>query len=134
MMKRKTFKLRFLIGIPLLLVTILFGFYVAFEFTLVAEIKESLLEINKEDPIALGKTLFETRGCAGCHSLEQGVEGLGPSLYGLTEMNTIDYIRESITRPNETIVEGYKANIMPDYGKILEEYQVEALIEYLGTL
>ena len=103
-----------------------------FEFTLVADIKEKFYTVDKNDTKALGKMLFETRGCNGCHSLEKGEENLGPNLYSIGNRATEEYLKNSIQFPNRIIVEGYSKDIMPDYGKILDADQVDALVLYLS--
>lgn len=89
----------------------------------------------------LGKQLYTQRGCQGCHSLD-GSDMTGPSfegLYGKTdhEMSdgstvTVDenYLRESILKPEEKIVEGYD-NVMPGSYSNLSERELAGLIEFI---
>lgn len=45
------------------------------------------------------------------------------------------YLRESIADPNETIVTGFAANIMPPtFRQSLSDDQIDAIIEYIKTL
>lgn len=88
-----------------------------------------------------GEQIFTAAGCAGCHTLgKAGATGtIGPSLNELpTEAGNIepgtsaeDYVRESIEDPNKFIVDGFKADVMPDYKGKLTEKQVDALVKYL---
>jgi cytochrome c2 len=72
--------------------------------------------------VARGQRLYNSDGCSGCHSLT-GAAGAGPSLNGvagqqvtLTDGQTLTaddaYLVESIARPDEKIVKGYRAGIM----------------------
>lgn len=134
MKKKAPVRIKYFLGIPLLFIMILFGLYVAFEYTLVADLRESFSTVDESDPLAMGKTLFETRGCNGCHSIIKGEENLGPNLNGIASRETEEYIRESIEYPNRVVVEGFSDKLMPDYGKILGSDQVEALVKYLLSL
>jgi cytochrome c oxidase subunit 2 len=91
---------------------------------------------------ALGEKLFNTKGCAGCHSLA-GARVVGPALngkFGTTESlegggsAVVDevYLRESILVPGAKVVAGYPPS-MPPYQGQLSESDVEGLIEYLKT-
>ncbi len=96
-----------------------------------------------------GKKIFDRMACGSCHG---SASELGPipasqrggslnGLYGSTV--TIkggrrvkadeEYLRESILRPNEKIVDGYWA-IMPSYEGQLTEEQALQLIAYMKTL
>jgi mono/diheme cytochrome c family protein len=107
-------------------------------YTLVADVLESMQNAISKSGAAYGELLFQTRGCAGCHTLEKARANgdTGPNLTGLGGRATETYIRTSIATPNETIAtscpEGAcEANLMPQYGRILDEEQVEALVSYL---
>jgi hypothetical protein len=46
-----------------------------------------------------------------------------------------EYLNASIVTPNEYVVEGFSANIMPaQYGTELSEQQIKDLVAYLVTL
>ncbi len=95
----------------------------------------------------LGEDLFNAMvvggkaGCASCHSIEAGVDGIGPSLAGVgaraatrvSGMAGDAYLRQSITDPNAHVVEGYNAGVMPQ-GFDLSEAQIDSLVEYLSGL
>jgi len=81
-----------------------------------------------------GKVLFETRSCSGCHAIVQGHENIGPNLFGLSDRQSMEYIRQSIVSPNEEIAAGFSANTMPDFGKILDDSQVNSLVEYVSSI
>ncbi len=73
--------------------------------------------------VARGKSLYQSDGCAACHSLT-GSAGVGPSFKGLTG-NTVTltsgqtvtaddtYLQQAIADPDAQIVKGYRAGVMP---------------------
>jgi cytochrome c2 len=91
------------------------------------------------DP-ADGELVFEENGCDSCHSLEEGVDGAGPSLAGIANIaaervegqSAEEYLYEAIVNPSAHIVEGYN-DIMPAYDT-LGEQNLNDLIAYLMTL
>ena len=107
------------------------------------------------DPVALGEALFQRSppACFGCHSLQQGVVLVGPSLAGLAtrtpnllqspdykgSAKTLqDYIRESIMNPHAYVVPGptFSAggrSIMPAYDTVLKPEEIDQLVAYLAT-
>lgn len=96
---------------------------------------------SKGSIIEQGRNIAEAQGCFACHSSD-GSKSLGPTwkgLYGKTELlsdgSSInvddDYLRESITNPNESIVKGYNA-IMPSYE--LSTADLDAIVEYTKSL
>ncbi len=86
-----------------------------------------------------GKAVFSQLGCVACH---QGANiSIAPNLSGLfgktreladnTEVLVDEaYLRESILAPNAKIAKGY-ASVMPIYGPIVNEAQVNQLIAYI---
>jgi len=91
-----------------------------------------------------GATLFKTKGCTACHSLD-GSKKVGPSLKGIYESTqnvvtdgkkrevTADeaYLRRSIEHPNADVVEGFPKGVMPPFGQMLKAGEVDALVAYL---
>ncbi len=96
-------------------------------------------------PAAFGKLLWESKGCATCHSIDGSpVAGGGPSWKGIYStmqpmsdgkafMADENYIRESIMVPGAKIVKGYD-NIMPSFQGLLRDREVNALIAFMKTL
>lgn len=90
-----------------------------------------------------GKNIYATRACIGCHSLD-GKKMTGPTWKGLfgserpTNKGTVtadeNYLRESILKSNEKIVQGYPANQMPSYQGQLTDEDVTAVIEFIKTV
>jgi nitric oxide reductase subunit C len=82
-------------------------------------------------------------GCMTCHSLEAGVALVGPSLANVgaeagsrvSGQSAEAYLRQSILAPNEHVVDGYTAGIMPQgYGDELSEEQLNDLVAFLLSL
>ena len=100
------------------------------------------------DP-AEGEALFNQTvigsqpGCVTCHSLEEGVVLVGPSMAGIAVragtvvdgQNAAEYIEASILTPDGYLIEGYAAGTMPQvWGDELTSEQVQCLVSYLETL
>lgn len=98
---------------------------------------------------AAGEELFNEKligtqpGCVTCHSLEEGVVMVGPSLAGIgTRAGTIvagqsaeEYLKASITHPDDHVVDGFDAGTMPaQLNDELSAEQVDNLVAYLMTL
>jgi nitric oxide reductase subunit C len=101
------------------------------------------------DPVELGRQLYQTQGCIGCHVLADagGTGTVGPTHEGLAQTaaqrvqdpgytgeatTAEEYIHESIVNPGGYVVPDY-ANAMPPYSALPEE-QVDALVQYLMTV
>ena len=89
----------------------------------------------------LGKTLFQTKGCAACHTTD-GSPGVGPTMKGLygheTQMEDgamvagdDSHLAEEIREPGRHVVKGFPP-IMPALP--LTDAEVNALVAYLKTL
>jgi mono/diheme cytochrome c family protein len=92
--------------------------------------------------LAAGKTLFQKRGCIGCHRADG--TGVGPTLHGLFGSPVQDptcgvaivdesYVREAILNPSATVAPGFPA-AMPTFAGLLTEEDVQALIAYVRSL
>ncbi|MBI1281628.1 MAG: c-type cytochrome [Anaerolineaceae bacterium] len=100
------------------------------------------------DLVAQGETIFRSGAngapaCITCHLLENGATGVGPSLLGISEiagsrvsgLSAEDYIRQSILRPNDYVVEGYASGLMyQNYAGQLQTSDVDALVAYVLSL
>ncbi|MCB0075904.1 MAG: c-type cytochrome [Anaerolineales bacterium] len=99
-----------------------------------------------EDIVGTGTELFQTQGCAGCHSLPSANASgnIGPPLdqvaanaaqritdasYTSSAETPDDYIRESIMTPAAHVVDGYP-NAMPA-PQSLSDAEVEVLVQML---
>jgi cytochrome c oxidase subunit 2 len=96
------------------------------------------------DPALRGQQLTQQYGCTNCHSID-GSENIGPTWLNLyqSEVELSDgssviaddnYLKTSIVNPNLQVVAGYSANIMPNFGDLLDQTAVEALVSYIITI
>jgi cytochrome c oxidase subunit 2 len=94
------------------------------------------------DPMTKGRQVFNQNGCNACHALaDAGATGqIGPALNTIGTVagemvpgqSPEDYIHTAIVNPNEYVVEGYPANVMPsNYGTTISEADLNALVDYL---
>ncbi len=94
-------------------------------------------------PVEYGKTLFTSRRCVTCHSVD-GTQGVGPTFQGLFGSTAMlegggqtaadeNYIRESILDPQSKVVAGYEP-VMPTYQGLLKDRDLDALIAYIKSL
>lgn len=93
-------------------------------------------------PVQFGALLYETKGCATCHSLDgTRMQGGGPSwkgIFGKSEkladgkevVVDENYLRESMMVPSAKLVAGYE-NIMPVFQGLLREREISALIQFI---
>jgi len=88
-----------------------------------------------------GEYLFVNQGCSGCHSLGEevivgpGMKGLYARSEGMVDgLSADEYIYQSIVYPNEYVVEGYPANVMPQVFINLSEEELNGLVSYLKTI
>ena len=94
---------------------------------------------------ALGATLYQQKGCVGCHSIDGTHAGkTGPTFKGLygsdvklstgvTRRANDDYLRRAILDPAREIVQGFEPG-MPSYRGVLSDAEVASLIRYLRSL
>ena len=96
------------------------------------------------DPAAQGAQLVKDNGCVACHATDEkrlvgpGWGELYNSKVKLADGSTVTaddaYLRESILQPNAKIVAGYPASVMPAYGTLLKDDEVNSIVAYLHTL
>ena len=88
-----------------------------------------------------GAALFANNGCIGCHSVDQPVPMVGPSMMGLAlevgsrveDQNALDYLHLAIVEPSNSVADGFSNGVMPPYDA-LPESDVNDLIAYILTL
>jgi glucose/arabinose dehydrogenase/cytochrome c2 len=91
--------------------------------------------------IAKGRTLFENN-CSSCHVLSDvSLNGIGPHLAGVTQENSIEWLKDFIKDPKKAIESGdttaqklfkrYKA-VMPSFGHLGDE-QIYQILAFLHT-
>ena len=95
------------------------------------------------DPVQRGRQLAD-QYCSACHSID-GTKKVGPTWKGLADSLVpladgtsvkadTDYLKTSIVNPNQDIVQGFNPGVMPNFGSLLDQTQVEDLVAYLLTL
>jgi cytochrome c oxidase subunit 2 len=88
-----------------------------------------------------GKTLYNTKGCVACHSLD-GSKMVGPTFKGLWESDVkladgtsvkadAAFLREMIANPNSKPIEGFSP-VMPKLP--VTDAEMDQLIEFIKTL
>ncbi len=110
---------------------------------------DKYLEQGQEEgslPIAKrGEKLFALKACSSCHSVDNPVAKVGPTLYKkfgtketLADGSQVDidenYLRESILNPNAKIVKGFSQGVMPAFQGQVSESELNALVEYIKSL
>lgn len=91
-----------------------------------------------------GEALFKAHSCNACHSTQEGVRLVGPSLFKIFgsrlsaqtgEVRLVDeaHLRSSILKPRDFQVKGFPP-AMPSYQRQLNEEELDALVEYLKSL
>lgn len=100
-------------------------------------------DFSKLPPAEWGKRLYAAKLCSTCHSID-GSRVVGPTFKGvygreekLTDGKTVKvddaYLKSSILKPMDQIVEGYSP-AMPPYEGQLSDAELSALVEYLKTV
>jgi mono/diheme cytochrome c family protein len=82
-----------------------------------------------------GAALFESEGCAGCHTLEAaGATGtVGPDLDVTLKGTDVAFIEESIVDPEAELAKGFPSGVMPaDFGDVLSPEELDALVLYIA--
>ena len=91
---------------------------------------------------SFGEELFNERvvgvnpGCITCHSLQEGITLVGPSLAAVASpvpgVSDADYLRESILDPDAFVAEGFSAGQMPaGWDQYLSDSQIDSLVDFL---
>lgn len=81
--------------------------------------------------------------CAICHNVAVPEQIIGPSMLNIKDvagtrvegLSAYEYLHESIVNPNEFVVEGFVAGVMPqNWSDAFDESQIDDIIAYLLTL
>lgn len=84
-----------------------------------------------------GQSLFQNRGCVGCHSIGKGKRS-GPDLAGVTRRRDLDWLRRWMKNPTpmfetdsiaKALLAEYNNTRMPNLR--LKDDEVEALLQYM---
>ena len=95
-----------------------------------------------ESLVNRGKALFTALGCSGCHLPGGPVDapelsGLHMQPVGLSDGRVViadrQYIWDSIMKPGRDVVAGFEP-VMPDYGGLIDDTEVMALVAYIESL
>jgi mono/diheme cytochrome c family protein len=96
------------------------------------------------DRVEEGRRIVQETGCLSCHSVD-GTNLVGPTFQALFGSETTfedgttatadeSYIRASILKPGDQIVQGY-ANVMPStYEQQLSDDQIDAIVAFIESL
>lgn len=79
---------------------------------------------------------YFAQNCGGCHTLQAaGTSGnTGPNLDTELDGQDVEDVVNSIANPNDEIVPGYQAGVMPEtYGDDLDDDEINALADYILT-
>jgi mono/diheme cytochrome c family protein len=94
------------------------------------------------EPLARGRQLYHSLGCANCHEPNLFGQRLGPPLEHIGTVAAIrrpglspeEYLRQSILDPGAYVVPGYKDSMPRDLGRDLSPTDLDALVAYLLSL
>lgn len=93
--------------------------------------------------IFTASSIGASAGCQVCHSLEEDVVLVGPSLYGIAESAAVrvpglsaeEYLRQSLLDPDAYVVDGFPAGqMLPDFATRLTEEEISNLVAFMMTL
>jgi mono/diheme cytochrome c family protein len=99
-------------------------------------------ETPATEPVARGRQLYRSLGCASCHDPNFLGQRLGPPLDHVgTAAQTrrpaapaAEYLREAILDPGAYLVPGYQDSMPRDLGRDLSPTDLDALVAYLLSL
>ncbi len=100
-------------------------------------------ESDSGESLFFENTLGTNTGCRICHSLDEGVVLVGPSLNGVATraptriagMTAEEYIRQSILDPNAYVVDGFPAGqMLQNFEELLTAEDIDNLVAFLLTL
>jgi mono/diheme cytochrome c family protein len=99
-------------------------------------------EAPATEPVARGRQLYRSLGCASCHEPNLFGQRLGPPLDRIgtaaetrrAGLPAADYLREAIVDPGAYVVPGYNDTMPRDLGRDLSPTDLEALVTYLLSL
>lgn len=84
-----------------------------------------------------GQSLFQNRGCVGCHSIGKGKRS-GPDLAGVTRLRDLDWLRRWLKNPTpmfetdsiaKALLAEYNNTRMPNLR--LKDDEIEAILQYM---
>jgi len=91
--------------------------------------------------VGRGRTIFfndDGAACTRCHSIRQGVEGVGPNLNGIGSALTREQLLQSLVEPAARIAPGFGVaggpSAMPDMKLFLSPREVRDVVAFLASL
>jgi mono/diheme cytochrome c family protein len=99
-------------------------------------------EAPATEPVARGRQLYRSSGCANCHDPNLFGQRLGPPLDHIgtvaatrrTGLSAQEYVQQSILDPGAFLVPGYQDSMPRDLGRDLSNTDLDALVAYLLSL
>src|ERR1700748_1125986 len=93
---------------------------------------------NDSLSISKGQSLFQTN-CSGCHNFRH--DGIGPNLAGITESDSVSWLKDFIRNPKAMIDSGeeHTKKLLADYHSVmpsfshLKDEELDQLIAFLHT-
>ena len=94
------------------------------------------------EPVARGRQMYRSLGCANCHEANLIGQRLGPTLDHIGTvaatrrpgLSAEEYIRQSILDPGGYLVPGYQDSMPRELGRDLSPTDLDALVAYLLSL
>jgi len=94
------------------------------------------------EPVARGRQLYHSMGCANCHEPNLFGQRLGPALDHIGAVaetrrpgfTAEQYISQSILDPGAYVLPGYQDSMPRDLGRDLSPTDLDALVAYLLSL
>jgi mono/diheme cytochrome c family protein len=98
------------------------------------ELEERAAQMAEAGDAEAGKEVF-SRYCQTCHSVEDAVQIVGPSLFAAGDRFQFGYILASIENPHDVEAEGGYELIMPeDLVTRLSQQELNDVVAYVATL
>jgi len=85
----------------------------------------------EDKKISKGQEVYETNGCNGCHSITDNSVIVGPSLMGISDKRSAQYIKDALITPDKDVPEGFSAGVMPTFK--LSDEDMKALLKYFNN-
>jgi len=85
----------------------------------------------EDKKISKGQEVYEQNGCSGCHSINSDAVLVGPSLMGIADKRSTQYIKDAIVTPNKDIPAGFTAGIMPPFN--LSDEDMKELLKFFNN-
>ncbi|MCL4321783.1 MAG: cytochrome c [Deltaproteobacteria bacterium] len=91
---------------------------------------------------ASGRTVFETKGCINCHTINGSGGNMGPNLSNVGSRKSLEWIKDFVKNPNNyfnpggsAFINGKKYTIMmPSFKNMLSTAELNAVANYLESL